>query len=439
MKSFLRTTVLATFFSALFSAPLYAQQAPTITDEVERHLATPLTERKQLIIPKDVRVPIPEKILRDMRFDFEKRMALTGHGVLYDSQGREVTLKPEEAFTLQEEMLKAVRSEKTTLDDGREEEREALREVIEKLEETLRGANLDRTNRFSVMNALTRAEAYKLDPERRDTYLWRSNYLSNALLRLEAILITDLIDLDELISNWWTKWLLRTDYMNDCDAAGVPVPPNLDVNDLDSPWKLQGQLTTKLIFTSIDANVWTWHEPGDRGACVALPRGTGGAGSLAGIICQGAGTGNACFWDNLPKGGGTRIPWATEELVIKDLQDGTELAENCTGCHKGNNVFLVSPDDPIWCRLLRGQTSTECAAIDGTDISNFTLAVEANVRAVNVPNTSIWHARYSPMSGTPSRPGWENNETLGCGGACHLGGTAVAPPPMPPACGVDCY
>lgn len=435
----LSAIVLAAATLHLVTAPeLRAQDS--LEQQIEKHLAAPPAERGQLVVPKETPIVVPESARRDLRFEFQRRMALTGHGVLYDAEGREVTLDLEAMFRLQEEMLNAVREEKSDPVEGRrqEKQRAELNEIIEKVEEAMRDGGLERADRFAAMNLLTRAEAAKLDDLRRSEYIWRSNYLMNAAQRTGELTVTVIfIDFFEWFQDWWVTWLTRTAYMNECAAAGVPIPPDFAISGTD--WEFQGQLTTKLIAANDDANVWTWHRTGDRGACIALPRGDGSAGSLAGIICQSAETGNACFWDNLPRGGGSRIPWATETLVIRDLQDGSELAENCTGCHRGNNVFLLSPDDPTWCRLLRGQTSADCAPIAGTDIANFTLAVEATVNPVNVPNTSISHSRYTPYSGTPPRAGWENTETVGCGGVCHLGGSAVTPPPMPPACGVDCY
>jgi len=424
----------------IFNGSYHAYAQESIEALIKKHLDSFPENQKQLKVSPDSLFTIPDFVKRDLRFNFQKRMALSGHGVLFDVKGHKVKLDSKEIFQLQEEMLKAVRQEKGVPAEGRrlKKQQAELNEIIKKIESVLR-TDLKPAERFAALNLLTRAEAAKLEDARRSGYHWRSNYLMNAAVQTTQLKVTSSIiaDLINVFENWWITWLLRTDYMNQCAAEGVPVPPDFAISGTD--WEFQGPLSTNLLTPGAVANVWTWHEPGQRGACIALPRGTGGPGSLSGIICQGATTGNACFWDNLPKGSNTRIPWGTETLVIRELQDGSDLAENCTGCHKGNNVFLLAPDDPTWCRLLRGQTSSACAQIDGTDIANFTLAVEANVNPVNVPNTSIFHSRYTPISGTPARTGWQNNETIGCGGVCHLGGGAVTPPPMPPTCGVDVY
>jgi hypothetical protein len=63
------------------------------------------------------------------------------------------------------------------------------------------------------------------------------------------------------------------------------------------------------------------------------------------------------------------------------------------------------------------------------------------------PGTSMQHASYFPMSGTPSRPAWRNatgvTDAMGnpsCGRMCHLHNVgSFGTPPMPPACGTRRY
>lgn len=232
-----------------------------------------------------------------------------------------------------------------------------------------------------------------------------------------------------------------TPYMADCRAQGVPVPP--DWAETGTAWVNQGNLNTNgggtnLLLRADDAHVWTYTDPNVRGACVALPRGNGGPGSLAGIICQSATTGKACFWDNQPKNDPTNIlGWSGKKLVISELVDGPIMAAGgnvggrCTNCHSGNNVFLISPDDPTWAKVLRGPLN------GGPSGGKFTTQVDSG--------------RYTPL---PVAAGWTNVVTAGanCGGACHelppsniramrdiVNG--LTPPmrmPMPPACGSGC-
>lgn len=235
-----------------------------------------------------------------------------------------------------------------------------------------------------------------------------------------------------------------TAYMADCRAQGVPIPP--DWAETGTAWENQGNLNTNgggtnLLQRAVDAHVWTYVDPTVRGACVALPRGSGGPGSLAGIICQSATTGKACFWDNQRKSDPTNIlGWSGQTLVISELVDGTDFAAggnvggHCTSCHSGNNVFLISPDDPTWAKVLRGPLN------GGASGGRFTTQVDSG--------------RYVPL---PVATGWTNVVTTGssCGGSCHELPpsnirsfrdivNALTPPnrmPMPPACasGSGCY
>ncbi|MGL4648527.1 MAG: hypothetical protein ACRC1H_03895, partial [Caldilineaceae bacterium] len=85
-------------------------------------------------------------------------------------------------------------------------------------------------------------------------------------------------------------------YIERCRAESVPIPP--DWAPSGSAWSLQGSLATNMLQPGGAAQVWTWSDPTVAGACIFLARGTGAAGSPAGIICQSATTGHACFWDN---------------------------------------------------------------------------------------------------------------------------------------------
>jgi hypothetical protein len=212
----------------------------------------------------------------------------------------------------------------------------------------------------------------------------------------------------------------------------VPIPP--DWAESGTPWVLQGTLTQNLLQPGEYAAVWTYSDPSTRGACIALPRGNGSVGTLNGFICQSATTGHACFWDNKRRGSADAVGWRDLRLVISELQDGSNLAkeENCTACHRGNNVFLISPDDPTWSKVLRGPLS-------GPSTGTFTTQVETS------SDNQGGHPRYIPITTLPPRSSWENPFAPGgCAGACHelhLGNFSV-PQPMPPTCNTapgGCY
>lgn len=226
-----------------------------------------------------------------------------------------------------------------------------------------------------------------------------------------------------------------TPYMAQCRAHGVPIPP--DWAETGTAWVLQGNLNTdeggtNLLQGNVDAFVWTYTDPNIRGACIALPRGTGGPGTLAGIICQSASTGHACFWDNqLRSNPGTILGWTGQRLVISQLVDGEYFATGanvggkCVSCHSGNNVFIVSPDDPTWKKVIK----------------------DANLSIGSTFTTNVDTPRYIPL---PVHPNWTNPAPTAGGacGACHEAPNAtvigymgtvngIAPlnrMPMPPTC-----
>lgn len=238
---------------------------------------------------------------------------------------------------------------------------------------------------------------------------------------------------------------METAYMSECRTQGVPIPPNWSVNS--TRWTRHGTIrNSNLLDPGVDATVWSYTDPVVRGACIALPRAgsptPGARGGLAGIICQNADTGAACFWDSRWRDAGNpmrqmpAIDWASSTLIIGQLKDATNITEQgsgvCTECHRGNNVFLMAPDDPVWATVMRGSLPTTAG-------SNFT------TRIFGSSDMQGGHPRYVPLSG--QRAGWQNDfRAGGCGAACHespaLGFGVV--PPMPPLCATggdteNCY
>ncbi|RUW24503.1 hypothetical protein EN858_22715 [Mesorhizobium sp. M4B.F.Ca.ET.215.01.1.1] len=134
-------------------------------------------------------------------------------------------------------------------------------------------------------------------------------------------------------------------YIETCRQSRVPIPPDWG----SSQWILQGTLDGNYTFAGDPTNitqVFAYSDPNVPGACLALPRrdkDTNEIG-LLGIICQSAETGKACFWDNIDKTTGQRLSGAAgEKFAITSIQDGSNVAENCTNCHRGYNVFLIHP------------------------------------------------------------------------------------------------
>lgn len=129
-------------------------------------------------------------------------------------------------------------------------------------------------------------------------------------------------------------------YLDECAAQGVPIPPDWPSDE----WRSQGVLA--FTFLGRETHVFTYRDPAspNDGICFALPRyETDGALALNGIICQNKLNGKACFWDNITRDNTRRLGRADYPLRIGSIGDGYTLAENCTSCHRGDNVFNIHP------------------------------------------------------------------------------------------------
>lgn len=412
--------------------------------QIEQFLrAHPELDKEAKPLP-DGRIVLPPELTEGARYGFEKRMAIAGHGQVFDIEGRPVEISRDEAAKLMSEIQEVTLLERRASKLPDLGEIDALLEMSKMLEEMRSIRDLDQTNRLYLQYLTVRAEAQLLSDARRSALMWRAEHLSRVLFdwpKVEAVLRPEIVEIKFRLADLVIALLTQTDYMRSCGAEDVPVPPDFSTNS--SKWTFQGNLASTLIVQGKTAAVYTYASPSVRGSCIALPRGPGGANDVAGVICQSAETGKACFWDNLEKGSGDIIPFGNDAVIrIRDMQDATELSLNCTGCHQGNNVFNISPDDPTWCRLLRGgKPGANCSTLSGPNAANFTTEVDPGVLSLSVPGTNppVLHSRYTPLSGAPARPGWVNDTGPGCGNACHLGPNATfAPPLMPPACGVNC-
>ena len=151
--------------------------------------------------------------------------------------------------------------------------------------------------------------------------------------------------------------LASTSYGQECSKQGVPIPPPLS----SASWRSLGRLPNDRVFASQAPHTEVlFHKATESGSgnllgiCLALPRskaGTGdsaGALELLGVICQSKRTGRACFWDNIDRtlpNQVKRLTGASYRAVdINRFQDGKALGENCTNCHRGDNVYIVHAD-----------------------------------------------------------------------------------------------
>lgn len=212
----------------------------------------------------------------------------------------------------------------------------------------------------------------------------------------------------------------ETTYMKTCRAKGVPIPPDWSISSSD--WVAHGDLGTILLTPNhlenvqpdetTFASIWSYAHPTVRGACVALGRSSG----TFEVICQSAETGYACFWRNDPFSPDTRWTRATSRVSLSSLRDPEQGFGNgtvaCTECHRGNNAFLVAPDDPTWATVLRPTTPRP----------TFTTLVDpALASASPMTDQPPTHprSRFIPLGGNAVALSNPLPTSQGCSGICH--------------------
>ncbi|MFS2112320.1 hypothetical protein ACCC88_21730 [Sphingomonas sp. Sphisp140] len=151
-------------------------------------------------------------------------------------------------------------------------------------------------------------------------------------------------------------------YVDECAAAGVPIPP--PIGRMEAPgvpgWKSQGFIERDLQFiVKSPAELRSFENA--QGMCYALPRYGKDDPSrvdLDGVICFSKTTAKTCFWDNQMVGKGSFafrsgevIPIGYPDLSIdpegRYQAGGADLDESaggiCTDCHVGDNPYIVHP------------------------------------------------------------------------------------------------
>jgi hypothetical protein len=131
-------------------------------------------------------------------------------------------------------------------------------------------------------------------------------------------------------------------YINECSAAGVPIPPSWGT----SGWVSRGVLTNEFISSANEAEVFSYQSSSPAGMCFALPRSSGNSIRLLGIICLGTASSNACFWDNQTPNG-QFFPNKGQVVPLDQFFGGADLQKDiggqCTDCHAGENPFVIHP------------------------------------------------------------------------------------------------
>lgn len=252
-----------------------------------------------------------------------KRIAYSGHGLLFDRHMKQIKLDQQVLEEMQDSILAEIA--KTKYKKSTETE-----SAIAAAEDLLQSKKLTNNEIVLLKSGMTNKLLLDAPATLRNEYLWRSQALFRNYWNIDIgnhrKISQGLLELLRKLGLFGPNRGTPTSYMSDCRAHQVPIPP--DWAETGTSWVNQGRLETNLLAPGAPAYVWTYSDPDRRGACIALPRGGGEEGSLAGIICQSATTGHACFWDNKKRTAPAEVlGWAGKRLVI------SELVFNCINIH----------------------------------------------------------------------------------------------------------
>jgi hypothetical protein len=257
------------------------------------------------------------------------------HGLVLDANYDVIELTPETVTQIQESMFSVV--QQSARAKARERFGTDLRELFD--EQGLQGQE-----KLAVRTVVLDALLDEADEAVRARYEWRHRLLRRgapARINSKEILsstTTELLQRRGLRDELFDEPLQASRYVETCRTQGVPIPPDWP----DPRWVSQGPLAFVFISAGLDAEVFAFKDPSVAGVCYALPRRNGASIQLLGIICQSDTTGKACFWDNRTV---EDVPIAGPDvqLDIDTIGNGFTLGENCTQCHRGDNVFNIHP------------------------------------------------------------------------------------------------
>ncbi len=269
------------------------------------------------------------------------RVAHLYHGTLLDEKRRELKLKPAEIIFMQDSLIEyLLKYESASLNSMAARWLKGMKELMPSEGEEM-------ILKHAVLNMILKKGKSRERLEYKVKYdiLLPAIWLWQRPLELR-IFVLDWAEEFELYS--WIDQIAESsgDYIKDCRAAGVPIPPDWP----DERWKYQGTLTFTFIEQGREeTKVYAYLDPELKGACIALPRINDGKIEPLGFICQGYESGRACFWDNISRKSGTKLRGPEDELSFKiaDIQGGDVLADNCTECHRGENAFMIHPQTPL--------------------------------------------------------------------------------------------
>ena len=267
---------------------------------------------------------------------------------LYDAGGKELKIDKDQVLLMQDALIKELNTNLS------EEQQAQFKELKSDFLDVKQSSDVEKV---LFQNVLLDGMISNLKPQLKDKYFPSFRLFRHHTHRLFPIprltdyqWILDLLKQRSLLDHLVLIPPLETDdYIKTCRENNVPIPPAWG-SDL---WIHQGTATIDFL-DSDRTEVYAYKNPTVPGACMALPRwvvnDTTGAEYIQflGIICQSKTTGKACFWDNISNETGTRITGGDDlAFNLTDIQNGNTLAEDCTDCHRGKNVFLIHPGTAI--------------------------------------------------------------------------------------------
>lgn len=313
------------------------------------------------------RKPAPEQPKRQRPLSYTD-IAHAYHGMLLDKDFKEIKLDKATIERLQDSLLESLSTAPDIVNfkgpRGKTIEQLTVTPPLnkERTAKVLNDFKFADDERFLVKSALIQQGIDTAPAEVRPEYQWRFDLIHERALqyvkpqlkiqRPDLTRFLDATGLAAIVGRLRMPPGADTEYITTCRANDVPIPPNWPGG---AGWVNRRLLPFEFNFLESGENteVWTFEAPSDQGLCYALPRKDGEFVRLVGIICQSKRTGKACFWDNIDAETGTRIEGVGISLDIARLKDGSNLAENCTVCHRGGNVFLIHPETPLGAPLDR--------------------------------------------------------------------------------------
>jgi hypothetical protein len=288
----------------------------------------------------------------------DEPIAYTGHGAMFDKNGKEIQVTPEFIKEAQKFYL-------DTLSKQAGEKQRALFE--QKQKRLFSGQQWDKRSELYANSALIEWLIKEVKPANADEFSGKIKLLKQKLtspgfqtdpsvninnvkpFELPKALKNLLIE-EGLAGNGgggialFSTTLGGAAYINECNAAGVPTPPDWGT----SQWVSRGVLTNEFISASQEAEVFTFKSNTPEGMCIALPRSTGNSINLLGIICLGKSSSNVCIWDNQEDGDGDGVALSFTiqkgaVVPISQFAGGADLVKGsfsgpgiCTACLSGS-------------------------------------------------------------------------------------------------------